>query len=245
MIYIDKSFVEEPSDLKEYIEAQTTNQLALSYRSMPKEGVRAALFKAQGGLCCYCMNTIGKDNSSIEHFLPQKQAENYQVAFHNLFLACKYSEGKGKGEDIQHCDKRKGDKLIPNYLSSKDCASYFAYNLSAGEILPRILTIDGKPNWERQEKFASVQDCQKRFSELSDVQQMVLVTIETLNLNSRLLTAQRKKYGKKLLPILISAGHDTLVKMRQKTEKRQNDMWEKFVGIKRYFLDQRIHSLQS
>jgi len=180
MIYIDKKRSEEPTALKEYIDVQTDNQLELSYKDIPKDAVRAALLDIQGGLCCYCMNRIGKDNFAIEHFLPQAQAENYQVAFHNLFLACQHSNGKRQGD--QHCDKAKGDKLIPNYFSSKNCASYFAYSQRSGEILPCILTVNGEPNWEHQKKFISAQDYQQKYLELSDVQRMVLVTIDTLKL---------------------------------------------------------------
>ena len=110
MIYIDKPSTDEPNSLKQFIEEQNKAGIHPAYNDLHqnvKNDLRIALVRAQGWLCCYCMNRITPDNSTIEHFLPQSQFKEEEVRYSNLFLACRYSRGKAKKE--QHCDDKKAD----------------------------------------------------------------------------------------------------------------------------------------
>lgn len=116
------------------------------------------------------------------------------------------------------------------------------HDRSNGQILPRILTDKGDTDWERQKKLITIQDYRHPSAELSNGQQMVLATIDTLNLNSPSLISQREKYVKKLLLELKNMSHADLGEMYDNANKRQkNNQWERFVGIKLYLLEWQLY----
>jgi len=124
----------EPRALVEYGKTEQA-----TYEGLPtatKVDLRAALIRDQGGLCCYCMGRIhhdeareakGLDQQSegqvrIEHWKPQSEYPDLQLAWTNLFAACHGNEGKDPKD--QHCDVRKGKQemtvspLLPKHIAS-------------------------------------------------------------------------------------------------------------------------------
>ena len=74
-----------------------------------KDDLRSSLVGEQRGICCYCMGRIRADGKAmkIEHWQCQKKHPTLQLYYGNLLGAC-YG-GKGRPEELQHCDTRKGD----------------------------------------------------------------------------------------------------------------------------------------
>jgi uncharacterized protein (TIGR02646 family) len=222
-MYIDKASQGEPASLQKFIRAQKEAGIHPSYVDFYQEikkDLRQAIVKAQGWLCCYCMNRITAANSTIEHFLPQSKFKDEEVRYSNLFLACRYSRGKQKKE--QHCDDKKGNELIPKYISDVDCGKYFAYSLS-GEILPHG-------------SYKSIRSCVRHFSNLTSTQQAVLATINILNLNASSLVAQRKSFIQELIKQINSLAADSIEKMIIKYQEREAEKIKRFYGVALYFL---------
>ncbi|MBE9142750.1 retron system putative HNH endonuclease [Planktothrix mougeotii] len=98
----------EPSCLLKY--RQTANATYEDYR--PKDPLKKALLEEQGYICCYCMKRISEENMEIEHFKPQSvdQYPELQLDYRNLLGSCQGN--RGKPQQIQHCNARKGDKEI-------------------------------------------------------------------------------------------------------------------------------------
>ena len=81
-----------------------------SFADMPtaiKETLRKSLLEEQGGICCYCMSRINMQSSRIEHWECQSSAEDKQLDYSNMMLACHGNEGREPTS--QHCDVKKGD----------------------------------------------------------------------------------------------------------------------------------------
>ena len=77
-----------------------------------KETLRQALVTEQRGLCCYCMDRIRPERSSmkIEHWKCRAHNQDQQLNYRNLLGAC--LGGDGKPASLQHCDTSKGDRDI-------------------------------------------------------------------------------------------------------------------------------------
>lgn len=223
MIYIEKPSINEPDSLKQFIKEQNQAGIHPAYRDLDKivkNDLRQALVKAQGWLCCYCMNRITPDNSTIEHFLPQSQFKEEEVRYANLFLTCRYSRGKSKKE--QHCDDKKGDELIPHYISLPSCENYFAYN-SRGEILPNC-------------DYRSIERCIKNYQNLTPTQQAVLATINILNLNASSLVTQRKSFIRPLISQVQRLNQNEIEALIVKYKQCNDGKLKRFCGVAIYFL---------
>lgn len=77
-----------------------------------KANLRIALVKEQRGLCCYCQSRIRAtpEAMKIEHWLCQEVYPDRQLEYSNLHGAC--LGGKGRRLQSQHCDTRKGKRLL-------------------------------------------------------------------------------------------------------------------------------------
>jgi len=95
-----------------------------------KEGLRDALVKEQGYICCYCMQRIAPDaeKMKIEHRQPQKKYPELQLEYQNLLASCKGNDGKPKHLP-RHCDTSKGDQEITINPAdqSKNCERLIKY----------------------------------------------------------------------------------------------------------------------
>ncbi|MCA9705815.1 MAG: TIGR02646 family protein [Myxococcales bacterium] len=108
----------------------------------PKQELREALVREQGGLCCYCMTRIEAkpEAMKIEHWAPQSLAPSRQLDYANLLGAClggQLPPGKGRQALPRHlhCDSAKGDTPIGINPAEpgQDCTERFVY-VSSGEI---------------------------------------------------------------------------------------------------------------
>ncbi len=77
-----------------------------------KNTLRHSLATEQRGLCCYCMGRIrpNRDEMKVEHWQSQACYSTEQLSYHNLLAAC--IGGQGKPTHLQHCDTKKGDRLL-------------------------------------------------------------------------------------------------------------------------------------
>ncbi len=77
-----------------------------------KDALRGTLVNEQRGICCYCMGRIqdGPQRMRIEHWQCQRHFPLKQLIYRNLLGACLGSDGKPL--ELQHCDRRKGDKEL-------------------------------------------------------------------------------------------------------------------------------------
>lgn len=75
-----------------------------------KATLRNALVTEQRGLCCYCMDRIRNETTSmkIEHWQCQAKHPGEHLSYRNLLGAC--LGGNGQPAHLQHCDTRKGDR---------------------------------------------------------------------------------------------------------------------------------------
>lgn len=77
-----------------------------------KDGLREYLVHEQRGLCCYCLSRIrpAADAMKIEHWHSQDGYPSEQLDYPNLLGAC--LGGRGQPDDLQHCDTKKGNRLL-------------------------------------------------------------------------------------------------------------------------------------
>ena len=87
-----------------------------------REGARLHLLTEQNYLCAYCQKKLTLENSSIEHVLPKSLNKELSTNYFNLVAVCK-SPLPDPNTKRLHCDKEKGDKIIPPllFLSNSDC----------------------------------------------------------------------------------------------------------------------------
>jgi uncharacterized protein (TIGR02646 family) len=102
----------------------------------PDKGIlQKALLDEQGQVCCYCGRSISLGDSHIEHFRPQEQREDLDLAYDNLFASCIRETEPGAP---LHCGHAKGHGFDEaRHVSPLDpeCERRFTYSL-AGAILP-------------------------------------------------------------------------------------------------------------
>jgi uncharacterized protein (TIGR02646 family) len=98
----------EPANLTEYRTAGGGH-----YEDYPdKDTLRTYLVNDQRGLCCYCLSRIRAESGTMktEHWRSQAGSEAGQLDYSNLLGACMGNEGKPIRD--QHCDTRKGNRVI-------------------------------------------------------------------------------------------------------------------------------------
>lgn len=79
---------------------------------LDKEALREHLVREQRGLCCYCLSRIRPDGEAmkIEHWHSQDDFPREQLDYTNLLGACR--GGEGQPGELQHCDTKKGNRLL-------------------------------------------------------------------------------------------------------------------------------------
>jgi len=182
------------------------------------------------------MQRITKDNSNIEHFLPQSIFKENEVDYYNLYLACRYSHGWSKKK--QHCDIAKADYLIGKFIgyfnpqTGKKCQVFFQYT-DDGYILPN------------KAGFKTIRMFYKEYKSLTAQEKELLGTIEILNLNCDSLVDAREKFIKEepAIKSIIEEISDI-----QKLAEMQNFYGtpeRKFAGVAIYFIKKRIEVLRN
>jgi len=189
--------------------------------------IRNQLLIEQKHLCCYCQQRITANNSTIEHFLPQKKFDLHQVEYLNLHLACNYSRGIKK--ENAYCDVKKGDDIIVNILLHPDCESYFYYSKN-GEIFPdcNVKCISFKEFKEN------------KLSEFDDKTLSIIQLISVLNLNAPELISKRKSHINTIFDNIDI--FDTKEKIEQYlTKENMKDKSSPFSSITKFFLQKQLH----
>lgn len=219
-------------DFPAYESLQTANPKVDSYQAYTE--LRKQLYEEQRGLCCYCMQRITKDNSNIEHFLPQSIFKENEVDYYNLYLACRYSCGLSK--DKQHCDIAKGDALISKYIgyfnprTGKKCQDFFQYT-DDGYILPD------------KSGFKTITKFYKEYESLTAQEKELSGTIAILNLNSASLVDAREKFINEEPGIKSRIEGISDIIVLQKMLDFYETSETKFAGVAVYFIKKRIEML--
>lgn len=110
-----------------------------------KQGLREALCKEQGYLCCYCMNRIqpDKDNMRLEHWQSQHGFPARKFDYTNMLAAC--CGGEGSADKEFFCDKLKEDSALKFCPAADDVESKVKYSKD-GKILSTDLDFDQQLN---------------------------------------------------------------------------------------------------
>lgn len=106
-------------------------------RGDQKDAIKEALMKEQGYICCYCERELEKEDSHIEHFIPQSCPTCDPLDYNNMLCSCMKERKKG---DALHCGAKKGNwydqALLISPLDS-DCERKFLYT-DDGRIKPSV-----------------------------------------------------------------------------------------------------------
>ena len=105
-----------------------------------KDGLREALLRDQGGLCCYCMSRIDAGRMKIEHWAAQDTHPEQQIEYQNLLGACPGGQGQPRAQ--QHCDTRKGNEGLSIHPADplRSCERFITYRADGtiGAELPEV-----------------------------------------------------------------------------------------------------------
>ncbi len=117
------------------------NTPGISYEDAPKDALREALSKEQGGLCAYCMRRVHSASGTqtttrIEHLKPRKQSleegnPHETLAYNNMVLCC---DGDIEKNGIFHCDRSKKDSSLSFSLFDQAVFSTITYSSKNGTI---------------------------------------------------------------------------------------------------------------
>ena len=134
----------------------TTKTPSLIARNAPWKNISTTCKKAvheqimteeQGGICIYCEIQIAKNDSHLEHVIPQSTGVNARFDYHNLAVSCNgnlcsFSNIAGMTKKqkklIHSCGHRKEhyfDALFLNPLQEMQISDYFSYDKSNGKII--------------------------------------------------------------------------------------------------------------
>lgn len=103
-----------------------------------KKTLKKKLIQEQGGICCYCEQSIILSDSHIEHFRPQDTYEDLSLDYNNLLCSC---QKKPEKETPLHCGHSKGNWFKENLLVSPldpKCEDRFHFT-DDGKIFPATL----------------------------------------------------------------------------------------------------------
>lgn len=106
-----------------------------------KKAVKAALFKEQGSICCYCERRLVDADNHIEHCQPQHLAGVNSLDFSNLLCSCQQKIKKG---EPRHCGNLKDQWYDEQKFVSPltpDCTGRFSF-LANGMIQAVVGTDD-------------------------------------------------------------------------------------------------------
>lgn len=104
-----RKITKQPQPQK-FIEATKGKYATSDYEELPsdvKDALRESLCKEQGFLCCYCMQRIEPNSSSmhVEHWQCQDNHPERQLDYRNMLGACQNS--RGLREKNQYCAVKK------------------------------------------------------------------------------------------------------------------------------------------
>ena len=102
-----------------------------------KKTLKKKLIQEQGGICCYCEQSIILSNSHIEHFRPQDTYKGLSLDYNNLLCSCQKEPDK---ETPLHCGHRKGNWFEEDLLVSPldpSCEDRFHFT-DDGRIFPAV-----------------------------------------------------------------------------------------------------------
>ena len=116
MQYIEKS-AQEPEDWNDWFTTEIRTHVYNNAGGIGRQNAKAYLLEEQHGLCAYCQSPLEENDSSIEHVVPNKQNLNVSTLYHNLVAVCKAPPKDSEGRS--HCDKERGDKLLPPLIFYK------------------------------------------------------------------------------------------------------------------------------
>lgn len=148
--------------------------------------VLAFLIQEQVGLCAYCQSEINPQTASIEHVIPKSFAPEISTDYHNLVAVCKNPIADPYTKK-SHCDKERGNELIPSLIFYKNATIHFERE---------------KNVWKKNRYFEAQADgriavnpdlMSNRFaSHRTEIGDQANAFIEILNLNHSNLVAKRK-----------------------------------------------------
>ncbi|MCK9375229.1 MAG: TIGR02646 family protein [Syntrophobacterales bacterium] len=101
-------------------------------RGIEKRAVHASLIREQGGLCCYCEQSVNINNSHIEHFRPQNYHLVDPLDYGNMLCSC---QRLLREREPRHCGNKKGewfDEVLLISPMDAGCEGRFAYDASGG-----------------------------------------------------------------------------------------------------------------
>lgn len=131
----------EPNSLTAYrssISASNMKNKTIYEDYRKKDVLRRQLLDEQGYICCYCMSRIGERNSKIEHFKPQSKFRKFQIAYSNLFIACK----GGDGTQERFCDTKKDNQELNciDLLSENNIKFFINGKISSESTTQKIMS---------------------------------------------------------------------------------------------------------
>ncbi len=135
MKYIQKGI--EPQELTDW-KSLANDDWQPDYDSMGgqlKTIVKESLMQEQGYLCCYCERRLTLNDSHIEHFVPQSNADIDPLDYSNILCSCQNRLNKG---EPRHCGNLKGKWFDSELLISPfdpDCENKFLF-IADGRIKP-------------------------------------------------------------------------------------------------------------
>jgi uncharacterized protein (TIGR02646 family) len=94
----------------------------------PKADLHEALLREQGYICCYCGMGIAREDSHIEHLVPQHLNESLALDYNNLLASCLRRTVKTQP---CHCGVLKGgwyDSALMVSPLSDDCEGRFRFD---------------------------------------------------------------------------------------------------------------------
>lgn len=109
----------------------------VSFPSKMRKTLRRKLIREQGGICCYCEQSIILSNSHIEHFRPQDTYEDLSLDYNNLLCSCQKEPDK---ETPLHCGHCKSNWFEEGLLVSPldpSCENRFHFT-DDGRIFPAV-----------------------------------------------------------------------------------------------------------
>ncbi len=184
------------------------------------------LLTDQGFLCCYTLDEITAETAVLVHFYPAEHFAYLELDYRNLYLALRQPESLPPDYKVGYLAKK--DTVIPNYLHDYRCPSYFRYN-TLGEIIPA-----GTGN------YRTVKKCHDNYRKLSPEQQMLMSTIDILNLNADRLKEQRKIIFNEVLSNVRKMSKTQIQKIIESLKRRDPK-----TGKYRRFNEVVIHYLET
>lgn len=110
----------EPASLTEH-RCRTNADFTATYENYTEStDLREALETEQRGICCYCLQRIKPNATSmkIEHWKSQSRFPELQLEYSNMLGSCNGSEGRPSR--LAHCDTKKGNRCIKLNPSNPD-----------------------------------------------------------------------------------------------------------------------------